>query len=133
MRHGFSLLELVITVVIIGLLAAIAIPRFSAGGIQDRAYDDAAKQFGHDLDSGVSLYILDYKRPPSSFYSWVALGEGTGGSHYVKLGSVRHNLADPAADVMVDSQTLRLQFKSGLVAQFHIDNQGNITATYTKP
>lgn len=132
-RHGFSLLELVITVVIIGLVAAIAIPRFSSAGIQDRAYDDMARQFGHDLDSGVSMYLMDYKRPPTNFMSWVALGDGTGGSNYIKMGPVRHNLADPTADVMVDSQTLRLRFKNGLVAQYSIDGSGNVQATYTRP
>jgi prepilin-type N-terminal cleavage/methylation domain-containing protein len=133
MRNAFSLLEMVIVVMILGVLAAIAIPRLTSGSVNDKAYMDVAMQFDHNLDSGVSMYLMNYKRPPTNFMSWVALGSGTGGTNYVRLGPLRRNLANPDGDIMVDGQTLRLVFKNGLTAEYRIDGSGNVSSTYSKP
>ena len=46
--RGFSLLELVIVIVIVGMLAAVAIPRFASAAVRQRA-DAAARRVVADL------------------------------------------------------------------------------------
>ena len=54
-RKGFTLIELLIVVVIIGILAAIAIPRFTA--TRERAYVSAMKSDLRNLANQQELYF----------------------------------------------------------------------------
>jgi type IV pilus assembly protein PilA len=55
---GFTLIELLIVVVIIGILAAIAIPKFSA--TRERAYFAAMKSDLKNLASQQEIYYADF-------------------------------------------------------------------------
>ncbi len=57
-RKGFTLIELLIVVVIIGILAAIAIPKFSA--TREKAYFAAMKSDLKNLASQQEIYYSDY-------------------------------------------------------------------------
>ena len=57
--RGFTLIELLIVVVIIGLLAAIAIPRFA--GTKEKAFDAAAKNDLRNVMSAQEAYFADYQ------------------------------------------------------------------------
>ena len=56
-RKGFTLIELLIVVVIIGILAAIAIPKFSA--TREKAYFAAMKSDIKNLASQQEIYYAD--------------------------------------------------------------------------
>ncbi|HSH45429.1 MAG TPA: type II secretion system protein, partial [Longimicrobiales bacterium] len=56
-RQGFTLIELLIVVVIIGILAAIALPKF--GETRERAYVSAMKSDLRNIQTSAEMYHTD--------------------------------------------------------------------------
>jgi type IV pilus assembly protein PilA len=61
-RKGFTLIELLIVVAIIGILAAIAIPQFSA--YRAKAYNSAANSDLKNIKTGMEAYMADMQEYP---------------------------------------------------------------------
>ena len=62
-EKGFTLIELLIVVAIIGILAAIAIPQFSA--YRQRAYNSAAQSDLKNAKTALEAFYADYQQYPN--------------------------------------------------------------------
>jgi type IV pilus assembly protein PilA len=71
-RAGFTLIELLIVIVIIGILAAIAIPKF--GKTREKAYFKAMQSDLRNLAAQQEIYYSD----PANNYSYATGGSATG-------------------------------------------------------
>lgn len=74
--HGFTLVELMVVVVIIGILAAIAIPNFVK--IVDKSRESAVKSNMHTVQVVAELYSLDPLHPgryPANAAAIIATGD----------------------------------------------------------
>ena len=63
-KKGFTLIELLIVVAIIGILAAIAIPQFSA--YRQKAYNSAATSDLKNAKTGMEAFMADNQSYPTA-------------------------------------------------------------------
>lgn len=63
-QKGFTLIELLVVIVIIGILAAVAVPRFM--GAQDRARVGAARADLDQYRQALGMYEIDHEVYPAS-------------------------------------------------------------------
>ena len=90
-RHGFTLIELMLVVVIIGALAAMVVPRFA--GRSERAKISVAKADVYaNIAAGLDLYELDNGRYPSDLQALIA---NPGGLTYWNGPYIKKKAIDP--------------------------------------
>ena len=73
-RKGFTLVEIMIVIVIIGILAAIAVPNFIS--TRDTAHQEACRANLRQLKSAIQMYRIDNGSYPAAV-SWTVLKAGT--------------------------------------------------------
>ena len=102
-REGFTLIELLIVVVIIGILAAIAIPKF--GATREKAYVSAMKSDLRNLQSAQEMY---YAGPGEYNY----LASGTASSTNSGMQTITFGEGENA-DEFTASQGVTIEIISG--------------------
>ena len=121
MRKGFTLVELIMVIVLVGVLAVVAIPIYS--NLSNQAAEGVAKQFGGALKQAYTNYVmrLAVEGMPNnvqSFYPFVDFSGHASDRNSIKIDEgMRSALADPNATVGADT-TITLIFKSGGTAVY---------------
>ncbi len=78
---GFTLIELMVVIVIIGMLAAIVVPRFM--GASDKAAQTAARAQISAFKTALQLYKLDNVRYPTTAEGLETLIKNNAGKNYL--------------------------------------------------
>jgi type IV pilus assembly protein PilA len=100
-KEGFTLIELMIVIAIIGILAAIAIPQFSA--YRTRSYNSAAQSDLRNMATAQEAYYVDYSQYTSDE---TKLASGT-------YGYQQSNLVTIAATGSATGYTIEAYHSSG--------------------
>lgn len=112
-EEGFTLIELLVVVIIIGLLAAIAIPAFL--GQRDKANDAAAKSLVRNAATAVEAAYAD-----TQDYSTITAAQ---------LGAIEPNISFAGSDASKDQVAFTAQAKGYILSSV---SKSGTTWTYTK-
>ena len=138
-RNGFTLIELVLVIVILGLLSVVVVPKYV--DMQKDAELATAQRFGAALKEACNGYlsraVVTGGMPANiDFSTFVTLSGSPLPQHTLEVeGALRDLLQDPAAPIAGPSDgytRIRLVFRSGARATYTIvPATGQITDTYT--
>ena len=122
-EKGFTLIELLVVILIIGILAAIAIPSFLSQ--KDKAGDAAAKSFARNMQTAQETYFTDNNSYANSLAGLQAIEPA--------LNDVPNRTTLPTATGDTVSFTVTATSPAGVTYTIARDRTGAVTRSCDRP
>jgi type IV pilus assembly protein PilA len=103
-KKGFTLIELMIVIAIIGILAAIAIPNFIA--YRDKSYCSRAESDANSIGAAIADYFAIPTRVLMPTFTWLNLSAAVAGTVNVALSGNNTATVTPASGTAPDDITI---------------------------
>jgi prepilin-type N-terminal cleavage/methylation domain-containing protein len=130
-NSGFSLLELAIVIAMIGILAAVAIPKWV--NMTNNAQGTVARSLFKSLQTSVAVYVVQQKVPATTFNNFITVSGAATPPYVVTLDGILPQLTGGSAGVAgLNTTQMSLSFTNGGTASYYL-NGTDVTASYNFP
>ena len=125
MRKGFTLIELLLVVVIIGILAALVLPKF--GDIKQKAYKAAMQSDLRNFATAQEIYFSDYGVYAAQGSTATSTPSASNAAGFTTSDHVTITVDSTAADMYKASATNSLSTTGGCSITMGVNQNNKVT------